>query len=609
MKKNELLKSGNQIIRVLGFRNDEVLVIDCMKVTMPQWIACAEIELYEMCSEEELLQVTNRTLLDVEILDAKSKRIMHERYTLIAGILPFVMDEQMRSVAINKVAEQGKLGKQSIRHYLCLYLVYQDVSVLVPKQKKQDLPLDQDAKNMRYALNRYFYNRNKNSLNTAYVLMLKDKYCDEKGRLLPEHPSIHQFRYYYRKHKKMQTFFISRDGLKHYQRNNRPLLGDGVREFAPNVGCFMADATVCDIYLVDDSGNLVGRPILTICVDAYSSLICGYSLSWEGGIYSLRGLMLNVITDKKEHCAKYGIFIEAEEWNCNQLPGVLVTDKGSEYKSETFEQIAELGIQVENLAAYRPDLKGSVEKAFDLITDLYKKHLRGKGTIEMDYRERGAHDYRRDARLTMVDFQKVLLHCIIYYNSKRIVDFPYTEEMLNNDVLPYANRIFEWGKSQMGANLISVKECDLIYTLLPRTTGRFTRYGLQVNGMRYKHNNYTEKYLKGENSVTVAYNPEDVTYVWLIENSCYIQFELIESRYKGKDITDVEEIKSKQKKVVAGEKERNLQAQIALAEHIQTIANPIMHKDNTNVKQIRKTRKREQEKAHKDYMKGGAING
>lgn len=609
MKKNELLKSGNQIIRVLGFRNNEVLVIDCVKVTMPQWIACAEIESYEVCSENELLQVTNKTLLDVEILDAKSKRIMHERYTLIAGILPFVTDEQMRSVAINKVAEQGKLGKQSIRHYLCLYLVYQDISVLVPKQKKQDVPLDQDAKNMRYALNRYFYNRNKNSLNTAYVLMLKDKYCDDKGKLLPEHPSIHQFRYYYRKHKKMQTFFISRDGLKHYQRNNRPLLGDGVREFAPNVGCFMADATVCDIYLVDDSGNLVGRPILTICVDAYSSLICGYSLSWEGGVYSLRGLMLNVLTDKKEHCAKYGIFIEAEEWNCNQLPGVLVTDKGSEYKSETFEQIAELGIQVENLAAYRPDLKGSVEKAFDLITDLYKKHLRGKGTIEMDYRERGAHDYRRDARLTMADFEKVLLYCIIYYNSKRIVDFPYTEEMLNNDVLPYANRIFEWGKSQMGANLVSVKKSDLIYTLLPRTTGRFTRFGLQVNGMRYKHDNYTEKYLKGEDSVTVAYNPEDVSYVWLIESGCYIQFELIESRYKGKDMTGVEEIKSKQKKVVAGEKERNLQAQIALAEHIQTIANPITHKDDTNVKQIRKTRKREQEKAHKDYMKGGTING
>lgn len=609
MRKNELLKQEGKILRVLEVRGEKVLIIDCIRTTMPRWIPVEDVGGYEECSEEDLLRVTGKTLVDTNGLDTKSRKVMHERYTLIAGVLPFVSDVQMRSVAIEKVAEQGNLGKQSIRHYLCLYLIYQDISVLAPKQKEDDKPLSLEEKNMRYALNKYFYNRNKNSLNTAYVLMLKDKYCDENGVLLPEHPSIHQFRYYYRKHRKMQTFFISRDGLKHYQRNNRPLLGDGVQAYAPNVGCFMADSTICDIYLVDDSGRLVGRPILTICVDAYSSLICGYSLSWEGGVYSLKGLMLNVIADKKEHCARHGIFIETEEWNCNQLPGVLVTDKGSEYKSETFEQIAELGVMVENLAAFRPDLKGDVEKAFDLLTALYKKHLRGKGTIELDYRERGAHDYRRDARLTMADFEKALLYCILYYNSKRIVDFPYTEEMLENNVLPHANHIFEWGKSQMGANLISVKERDLIFTLLPRTTGKFTRYGLKVNGMRYRNADYTEQYLRGKDSVTVAYNPEDVSEIWLIENGCYVGFELIESRYEGKDIAGVEAMKSKQKLLIVREREENLQAQISLAEHIQTIANPITRKGDTNIKDIRKTRKREQAKSHIDYMKGGGING
>ena len=29
------------------------------------------------------------------------------------------------------------------------------------------------------------------------------------------------------------------------------------------------------IYLVNDAGSLVGRPILTACVDAYSGLCCG----------------------------------------------------------------------------------------------------------------------------------------------------------------------------------------------------------------------------------------------------------------------------------------------------------------------------------------------
>ena len=34
---------------------------------------------------------------------------------------------------------------------------------------------------------------------------------------------------------------------------------------------------------------------------------------------------------------------------------------------------------------------------------------------------------------------------------------------------------------QEGANLISVDKNTLIYTLLPRTEGRFTRFGLRVN--------------------------------------------------------------------------------------------------------------------------------
>ena len=145
------------------------------------------------------------------------------------------------------------------------------MTVLAPKTSIHDNSLTQDQKNMRWALNKFFYTKRKHSLNTAYTLMLKEKYCDPMGNLLPEYPSFYQFRYFYRKTRKMQTYYISRDGLKNYQRNNRPLLGDGVRQFAPNIGVGMLDATICDIYLVDEAGNLVGRPILTACIDAYSS--------------------------------------------------------------------------------------------------------------------------------------------------------------------------------------------------------------------------------------------------------------------------------------------------------------------------------------------------
>lgn len=153
-----------------------------------------------------------------------------------------------------------------------------DIAILAPKVRSFDAELTQDEKNMRWALNKFFYTTKKQSLMTACTMMLKEKYCDRVGELIGEYPSFHQFRYFYRKTRNLQNFYISRDGLKSYQRNNRPLVDEGVREFAPAVGVGMLDATICDIYLVNEVGNLVGRPVLTACIDTYSSLCCGFAI-------------------------------------------------------------------------------------------------------------------------------------------------------------------------------------------------------------------------------------------------------------------------------------------------------------------------------------------
>ena len=600
MKK--IMKNKDAIIRVLKEEKDRALIIDCIKRTMPKWVDITLLEGYQECSEKELYERTrvkkNRGLSPIE------EKVARERFTMIAAILPFLDDEKKRSHMIEQLAKD--VSKQTIRKYLCLYLVYQDVAVLAPTEKDGKKELSKDEKNFRWALNKFYYTSHKNSLNTAYTLMLKEKYCDEQGKLFTEYPSFFQFRYYYRKHKSMRQFYISREGIKDYQRNHRPLLGDGVQSFAPCAGTGLLDGTVCDIYLVDDAGMVVGRPILVACIDAFSGLCMGYTLSWEGGVYSLRSLMLNVISNKKNWCEKHGIFINESEWNCSQLPATLVTDMGTEYKSETFEQIAELGIKLVNLPPYRPELKGKVEKFFDLVQESFKKYLRGqkKGVIEPDFKERGGHDYRKDAALTMEQFEQIVLRCIIYYNSKRIVEnFPYTEEMLQENVKPFANSIFEWSKKQMAATLINTDAKNLIQVLLPRVTATFKRNGLIVNGLRYKNKNFMEEYLKGK-KVTAAYNPEDVSSVWLIENGSYIPFELIESRYSCKTLGEVERMKKEKKDIVKKALRESMQAQIDLAEHIQVISNQSRVND-VKLKNIRDTRRRERTKRHRDFMKAG----
>lgn len=604
MKKNSLWKSGEQIVRVLELKNEKVFVIDCVKRTMPYWVIVDSLSGYEEYTESEMIQETGIVIPDIEKLDAESKRFIREHFTMIAPILSFVSDIKQRTYIINQIAIEKNVSKQTIRNYLCLYLVYQNEAVFCPKQKEEK-ELTEDEKNMRWGLNKFYYNQNKNSISTAYTMMLRAKYCDKNGVILPEHPSINQFRYFEKKYRKRQNYYISRNGLKDYQKNHRPLLGDGIQEFAPHVGVGMLDATVCDIYLVNDAGELIGRPILTACIDAYSGLCCGYSLTWEGGTYSLRGLMLNVIEDKKEHCKKFGIQIQKEDWNCNRLPATLVTDMGSEYVSSTFEQIAELGVTLINLPAYRPELKGSVEKFFDLVQGYFKPILKGKGVIEPDFQQRGSHDYRKDACLTLYQFEQILLRCILFYNSKRIIEnYPFTESMIREQVLPTSCSIWDYGLKQASADLLDITSEELILTLLPRTEGRFTRQGLKVNGMRYRHDNYTEKYLAG-GTATVAYNPEDVSCIWLLENGSYIRFELIESRYRNKNLEEVESIKTGQKAVIKAFAQEQTQAQIDLVNHIEMIAFQTDYRGQTKIKGIRENRQKEQIKAHKDYMKVG----
>ena len=557
---------------------------------MPAWISSDLLD--EYTSETE-------PLIDTDMTPGQ-KRTAHERFTMIAPMLAFLTDDKERNRIMNRISEEQNISKQTLRRYLCRYLVYQDIAALAPAVRETRHELTQDQKNMRWALNKYFYTPKKSKLTDVYVKLLKEKYCDAEGNLPAEYPSMRQFRYFEQKYRKQENYLISRNGLKNYQRNDRPLLGEGVQEYAPYIGVGMLDATVCDIYLVNKEGLVVGRPILVAGVDTNSSLCMGYSLLWEGGVYSLQQLMLNIVSDKVELCRKMGIDVEERQWPVSALPGVMVTDMGSEYIGETFEQITELGVTLINLPSFRPDLKGPIEKLFDMVQEKYKDALKGKGVIMPDFQERGAHDYRKDACLTLEEFERIVVRCIVYYNSERVIsDYPYTEMMIDSQVRPYACDIWNWKLQEPGTNLIAATEREIVLTLLPRTEGKFTRYGLMVNKLRYHRDGYKEKYLRG-GKCTVSYNPDDVSHVWLRNDNGYEEFQIIETMYTGKTLEQVTEIKRGQEAIVRNEAEEALQAKIRLMSFIETAAEQKTPPEKVSIKGIRDKRQSEKRKNHKN---------
>ena len=260
MLKNDLLKNNGEIIRIITIKNNHALVINCIKRNMPYWINIELLESYIPCNDQELLIISHKTLYNIIELDARSQSIIYFRYGIIEPLIYEIDNKKKRNILIKNISIQNNISGQTLRKYLCDYLAFQDKTILAPKKNISNKTLSKDEKNMRWALNKFFYTKRKNSLYTAYLFMLKEKYTIN-DKLQESHPSFYQFRYFYRKTKKLQTYYISRNGIKDYQKNHRPLLGNGIKEFAPTIGTGMLDSTICDIYLINTDGNIIGNNI------------------------------------------------------------------------------------------------------------------------------------------------------------------------------------------------------------------------------------------------------------------------------------------------------------------------------------------------------------
>ena len=113
--KNRLIKIQETILRILDASDREILVIDCLKQTMPQWIGASSIQNYETITDEELCSITDYHIPDVEELKPDDRAIAQRRFTMISGILPVIGDKNKRNKEISIASEQNSISKQSTR--------------------------------------------------------------------------------------------------------------------------------------------------------------------------------------------------------------------------------------------------------------------------------------------------------------------------------------------------------------------------------------------------------------------------------------------------------------------------------------------------------------
>lgn len=579
MRVNDIFAIENgEHIRILLCSEEQCYAVSCQHFRMPFLLSAHELKGMKSISDEEY------TIFTIDDDTSAAQRCERDRrFALIKPLLDnaCIYDKPHRNEIVNQIVGEHDVSRRTILQYLWKYWVYQSKNILLPtgRMSVKSRELTADEKTIRWALNKYYYTPQKQSLQTAYKMMLRAKFCDAQGQLKSNYPTFWQFRYYFRQHRDPISETISRQGLKAYQRNHRPFTGS-VCDYAHTIGVYMTDATVADIYIVSRlSRKPIGRPVIYTMVDAYSRLITGVYVGLEGGQYALRLLLQNTFTDKVSFCHQHGIDTDPQDWPSHHLPTKIMTDRGSEFTSGPLENLCEsYHIEIENLPAYRPDLKGVVEKLFDLVQSAYKPLLKGKGVIEADTQERGAPDYRRQGALDLEQFTAVVLRCVLFYNANSVqTGFTRTPAMIEANTPPLAASIWNFCTEQDDCPVREATDKRLLYTLLPRMEGRITQRGVEVFGLRYTNYNLKKRFvsagLRGRESVQIAYMPECMDTIWLYEHGTYTALNLIQKTYLGKTLAEVADAQQREKVERTDWKKQELQAQLNLMDDIQSIAN------------------------------------
>ena len=561
MNRLEILRLDKKTYRVLEITNDLVLVVDCNFVRMPYWINKKELSDFKKIEECEFLKEKNIEFQDYECYNIQDRKKIQDKYASICPVLAVLTDERDRSDTINYQAEKNGLNRKTIIRRLYLFLVYQDIRIYSWTKKENQKDLSNDEKNYRYILNKYFYTRQKRTLVNCYLYLLKEKYT-ENGRILEKHPSIHQFRYFYYKTKKLDSYFISREGRSEYDRNIKPLLGK-VRNIFNTVGYGMVDNTTLDLYVLDDNDK-PRRPIFSAMVDAYSGLCLGFAVSFEGGETLLKKLITNVNTNKVQYCSSLDIQIDENDWPHKGLPQTIITDNGSDFVSKSFTQLTELGITIQTNKSHYPQMKPNIERFFGVLQSIFKPYLFNVGVVN---KNNFPDNPQKRAVLNLQEIEKILCRSIIHYNSKKIQNLPFGKE----DLLPHSNSIFLDNYVSYPNTFITVPNELLKITMMKRSIGKFTRFGLKFGKFYYKAYDFINEFLAGNQSIIVAFDEKDISKIYGNSRGFWVEFEIIDEFFNNKNLFEAEEIV---KKNLLRQREFKIEehiSEIKLAESIEDI--------------------------------------
>ncbi|RDW18775.1 Mu transposase C-terminal domain-containing protein [Oceanobacillus chungangensis] len=456
---------------------------------------------------------------------------------------------------------------------------------------------DKIKKYFKIGLNRYYYNGRQNSLKVTYELIIKDFFTetnvDGNGNEVTvikdpsKIPTYSQFLYWYKKFNNPKKELINRNGARNYFQNHRTIIGNSTQDAGVGPGTlWQIDSTQFDIYLVSsvDRNLIVGRPTVICIIDIFSRKIVGLNVTFES-FNSYTGTMValaNAMLPKEEYCKQYGISLEKNEWDVACVPQKIFADRGELNGKQVEDAIAGLGISILNAPPYRADYKGVIEQAFAQLNIKVKPFADGIVKNGKNAKERGDEEYRLKANLSIDEFTRILIKCVLFHNNHHVLSgYVLDEMMIEQGIEKIPSKIWDYGVKNMKGQLRFLPEQTVKMHLLPTDfSASITSRGVRFKKMLYasdyslKNNWYQSARINGSKKIKIWYDPRDLSYIYTInEDGEFHKLTLLEhlTKYQHRGIDEIKQIIKYEESLDSKTKEKELQEKMKLYDDIQTI--------------------------------------
>ena len=272
------------------------------------------------------------------------------------------------------------------------------------------------------------------------------------------------------------------------------------------------DHSLVDVMLVDSSRrHTIGRPWLTLAIDAYSRMVVGVYVSLENPSQFIVGLCLaNAMLSKDRWLENLGL--DSHNWPVWGKIERLLVDNAMEFRSEGLANLCqEYGTDLEFRGVDMPEHGGIVERFFGTL----EQHLHTlPGSTFSNPKEKGAYASEERATMTVNEFERFFANWVV-------TDYHITP----HEGLGGRQPIQVWkediagidGKPGRGipAKLDGERQSILV-AAMPSVTRVVTRQGIVWDYVHYRHAQFSR--LLGQN-IQVKRDPRNIKFVWFYDES------------------------------------------------------------------------------------------